>query len=87
MHRTAQTGAKRLAVFTDINLDIGKVCGVRVDFRIAQYIHATARVIGNCVLDRDLPVFDPGIDDLEAGDNALCCSEHVSLGVIGAGER
>ena len=47
---------------------------------------AAGRVVGDGVLDPDLPVPDAGIDDLEAGQNAIGRRQHVGGGDAGAHE-
>ena len=73
--------------FCHINANIREIKLSRVELRIAKNIHTAAGVISNGVLDSDLPIFDSGIHNFKAGDNALGRSQNIVFCIRGATER
>src|SRR5262249_3814659 len=56
------------------------------DRAVADHQHAGGGVVGDRVLDLDLPVADPRVDDLEAGLYAIGRRQYIRRGEAGAAE-
>ncbi len=84
LHGGADAGGEQLAVLFQHHAGQGDVELARVALGLAEHVDAAGGVVGDGVLDLDLPVGDARIDDLEAGHHVVGGADHVHGGDAGA---
>src|SRR3546814_5897892 len=71
LHRRTETGRDMRTVLADVHLHRGEIERMRLDACIATDEHPARRVVGDSVLNLDLPVVDARVDDLETRQHVI----------------